>query len=227
MDEKDKNELLQKVNTFNAPIDTSKGIAESVIDAQRKSPMTVKEAIDLEATNTALKDPGNLGMIVQTKGQELLNDAEAKKVEAETERIRKETDKIKQEREKELADLQKTIDNLQKQAEQIKAENDKAQQYFESHKSILRCVGIRERLSLGAMQFWIWPASIVYAIFQFLLLPITICGFTFEQVVGIIDAVCGKIQKGAVRIIISVLTIVLIGAIVCGCYVLLAHFVIK
>ena len=227
MEEKDKNELMQKVNSFNAPVDANKSITDNVIDAQRHSAMTVKEAIDLQATKTALEQEENVQMIVQTKGQELLNDAQAKRVQAETERIKKETEKILQEREKELANLQKDIDNLKKQAEQIRAENDKAQQFFESHKSILKCVGIREKLSLKAMQFWLYPASIVYAIFQALLLPITICGFTFEQIVSILDAVCGKIQKGAFRIIISVLTIVLIGGIVFGCYWLIAHYVTK
>lgn len=227
MEEKDKNELAEKVNSFNAPMESEKSITDSVIDAQRNSAMSVKEAIDLEATRTALQQEENVQMIVQTKGQELLNDAQAKRVQAETERIKRETDKIKQEREKELADLQKTIDNLSKQAEQIKAENDKATQFFESNKSILKCVGIREKLGLREMQFWLYPASIVYAIFQIILLPITICGFIVEQIMNIVGAVCGKIKANAVRILIAVLTVILIVGIVGGCYWLIAHYVIK
>lgn len=226
MEQKEFDELAEKVNSFNAPIDTNKSITDAVIDAQRGSAMSIKEAIDLEATKTALKDESNVGAIVDTKGKELLNDAQAKLVQAETERIKRETDKIRQEREKELADLQKSIDNLRKQAEQISAENSKANQFFESHKSILKCVGIREKLGLRAMQFWLYPASILYALFQLILLPITLCGFTAEQLIAILNTVCERIQSGAIKTIIAVMTVVLIGAIVGVFYYLIGHYVI-
>ena len=225
MEDNEKMELAQKVNSFSSDVDTTKTITESAIEAQRKTAMSVKEAIDLEATKTALEQEENVKMIVQTKGQELLNDAQAKRVEAETARIKKEEEKIQQERQKELANYEKEISGLKKQAEQLKAENDKAQQFFDNHKSILKCIGIREKLGLKAMQWWLAPASVIYAIFQILLLPVTICGFLVEQVMNILGAICEKMKNNAVKMIISILTIVFIVAVVVGCYWLIAHYV--
>ena len=225
MEENEKMELAQKVNSFSSEIDKSKSITENVIDAQRKSVMTVKDAIDLEATQSALQQEENVKMIVQTKGQELLNDAQAKRTEAETARIKKETEKIEQEQQKELANYQKEIGGLKKQAEQLKAENDKAQQFFDNHKSILKCIGVREKLGLKAMQWWLVPASVIYGIFQILLLPVTICGFLIEQVINILSAICEKMENSAIRIIVSILVVVFVTAVVVGCYWLIAHYV--
>ena len=218
MEEKEKMELAEKVNTFNIPINKSNSITDNVIDAQTKNPMTVKEAIDLEATKTALKQKENVQMIVDTKGQELFQDAQTKLTEAETKRI-------ESEKQKELAYHQKEIETLEKQAKQLEAENDKAKQFFDNHKAILKCIGIREKLGLKAMQWWLVPASVIYGIFQILLLPVTICGFLIEQVINILSAICEKMKNSAIKIIISILVIVFVTAVVVGCYWLIAHYV--
>lgn len=225
MEDEMKNELAEKVNTYSHQNDQTKSITENVINAQKDTPMTLKEAIDLEATKTALEQEENVKMIVQTKGQELLNDAQAKRVEAETARIKKEEEKIQQERQKEIANYQKEIDVLKKQADQLKAESDKAQQFFDNHKSILKCIGVREKLGLKAMQWWLVPASVIYGIFQILLLPVTICGFLVEQVINILSAICDKLKNSAVRIIISILVVLFVATVVVGCYWLIAHYV--
>jgi len=221
MEENEKRELAEKVNTFNnlpKEIDNSNSITENVIEAQRQGAMSVKEAIDLDATKVALTQEKNVRMIVDTKGQELFHDAQAKLAEAQTKQIQ-------QEKEKELAYYDKGNEALRKQTEQLKAESDKAEQFFQNHKSILKCVGVREKLGLKAMQWWMVPASVIYGIFQIILLPITICGFAIEQIINILGAICEKITHHGVKILITILVVLFIVAVVVGCYWLAVHYI--
>ena len=218
MEENEKNELAEKVNSYNVPMDENKTITENVINAQKQSAMTIKEAIDLDATKVALEQKPTVQMIVDTKGQELFQDAQSKLAEAETKRIL-------QEKQKELAYYNKENEALRKQTEQLKAESDKAEQFFENHKSILKCVGVREKLGLKAMQWWMVPASIIYGIFQVLLLPITICGFAVEQIINILGAICEKISQKGVKIVLSILVILFIIAVAVGSYWLIVKYI--
>jgi O6-methylguanine-DNA--protein-cysteine methyltransferase len=215
MEEEQKNELAQKVNDFNAPIQTNKSIVDSVIEAQKKAPMTVKEAIDLETTKTALEKGENIvANLVDKKGEELLNDAEAKKVQAETARINKETDKVKAEAQREIADLNRTRDNLQAEVETMKKQADKESAYFDANADILKCVGIRTKKTMKVMQFWLAFASVIYGVTQVIKLPITIVGSLIEGVVDIIGGICGSIKNNAIKIIVGVVvTAILVGVV--------------
>lgn len=227
MEERDKNELMEKVNSFNAPIDTAKNIAESVIDAQKQSPMTVKQAIDLETTRTALKQEGTVEKLVTEKTEELKNDAEAKRISAEAKRIEEETTRAIKEQEKIIAEYNKEIEAKKKEVEQLKAESDKAKAYFEANKEILKYIGVRNAKSLNVMKTLMFPASLLFAIVQILLLPLTFTGVTVESVVNIVGGICGSIKNNAIKIICSVGIILLIGAIVFICYWLIGHYVVK
>ena len=184
----------------------------------------VKDIIDLAATSKALENQDTVEKIVSEKTEELHRDAEAKKIKAETDKIREEVAKVKQEAEKEIAELEKEKQSLEVEVAALKAEDDKASQYFNNHKSILRCVNIREKLSLKAMQAWMVPASIIYAIFQIILLPFSLVGFAVEQITTIIGAICGKIAKNGLKIVLSIIVGIVIVGLVIGIYWAVTHY---
>ena len=227
MEERDKNELMEKVNSFNAPVDTEKSIVDNVIEAQTKSPMSIKQAIDYETTKTALKQEGTVEKLVTEKTEELKNDAEAKRISAEAQRIEEETKRAIKEHEKIIAEYNKEIEAKKKEVEELKAESDKAKAYFDANKEILKYIGVRNAKSLNVMKTLMFPASLIFAIVQILLLPLTFAGVTIESIVNIVGGICGSIKNNAIKIICSVGIILLIGVAVFGCYWLFAHYVIK
>lgn len=184
----------------------------SLLDKKVEQTTDVKTAIDILATKTALEQEETLEKVVVEKGEELRNDAEAKRIQAEKERIEKETDKIKQEKEKQLAELDKEISKKKAEVEQLKVDGDKAQAFFESNKDILKYIGVREKKSIKTMQGLMYPASIVFVIVQILIFPLTLCGLLLETVVNIVGGVCGTIKNNAIKIILSIVVILL----VCG-----------
>lgn len=184
----------------------------------------VKGVIDLAATSKALQNDKTVEKIVDEKTKELITDAEKKKIEAETNKIRQEAEKVKQEKEKEIAELEKTKNRLEGEVANLKAEDDKASAFFEANKSILKCVGVREKLSLKAMQGLMFPASIVFTIFQIILLPFSLLGFAIESLMNIVGAVCGKIAKNGWKVAISIIVTIVIVAMVAGIYYLVVHY---
>lgn len=203
---------------------TEGNIVSDIIIKSAKESNKVKDVIDLAATSKALEKKETVDKIVEEKTKELISDAEKKKIESETERIRQEADKVKKEEEKQIAELSKIKNTLLGEIENLRAEEDKAIAYFNSNKSILRCVGIREPLSLKSMTFWMYPASIIYAIFQVLLFPFTLVGFAVEQLINIIEAVCGKIAKGGIKIVVAIITGIVITGLIVGVYWLVTNY---
>lgn len=202
-------------------------MVDDIILQTAKASKDVKSVIDLAATSRALQNEKTVEKIVSEKTEELQHDAEAKKIKAETDKIREEVDKVKQEMEKELAELEKQKKALEAEVARLKALDDKAKQYFESNKSILKCIGVREPLSLKAMQCLMIPASVIFAIFQVILLPFSLIGFSIESIMNIVEAVCGKIAKGGWKIALSIIVVALVLALVGGIYYLIVFLMNK
>lgn len=199
------------------PANSDEMVKSAIYDAAR-SQNNVKAVIDLAATGKALENASTVEKLVKEKTAELTTDAEARRIASETEKIRQEVEKVKQEAEKELAELRKQRDALEAECEKLKKLNDKAAEFFNANKSILRCIGVREKHSLGVMQFLMVPATFVFILFQFLLLPLTLTGFIIEQVTAIVGSVCGSISKNGVKIITAVICVALLAALVFGVY---------
>lgn len=202
-------------------------IVTNIIVKTAQASNQVKDVIDLAATSKALEKKETVDKIVEEKTKELISDAEKKKIESETEKIRQEAEKVRKEEEKKIAELTKIKNTLSGEIDNLKAEDDKALAYFNANKSILRCVGVREKLSLKAMHFWMYPASFVYILFQIILFPFTLVGFAVEQLIGIVEAVCGKIAKGGWKIVVAIITAVIIVGLIAGIYYLVTHYAIK
>lgn len=186
-------------------------IVSAIINQKAKETTSVKDTIDLLATDTALKQDGTVEKIVAEKTEELKNDAEAKRIQAETEKIRQEVDKVKQEGEREIAELEKEKNRLQAEIEQLAKETDKAKAYFEANKNILKCVGIHSPNTLKVMKGWMVPATFIFAILQILKLPITICGALLEGIIEVVGGVCGRLKNQALKIIVAIAVVLLIG----------------
>lgn len=197
-------------NKSGTAVATTDEIVGSVIAQKAKETTNVKDTIDLLATDTALKQEGTVDTIVAEKTEELKNDAAAKRIQAETERIRQEVDKVKQEGEKQIAELEKEKHRLQGEVEKMAKEADKADAYFQANKDILKCVGIHSKKTLKVMQWWMVPASIIFAVLQFLKLPITICGALLEGIIDVVGGVCGSVKHNALKIVIAVVVVILL-----------------
>lgn len=191
----------------------------SLLDKQVEETSDIKTAIDILATQTALKQEETLEKVVSEKQEELRNDAEAKRIQAEVERISKEVEKAKQEKEKQLAELDKEISAKKKEVEKLKAEADKEEQFFKSNEEIFSCIGVKSAKSLKVM-YSIMPIAIfVFILIRFIALPLTIGGKLAEIVIEIIGGICKAITNSALRIIISVLVILLlVGGGFCAYY---------
>jgi Rps23 Pro-64 3,4-dihydroxylase Tpa1-like proline 4-hydroxylase len=182
-----------------------------LLDEKVKQTNDVKTAIDILATQTALKQEETLEKVVTEKQEELRNDAEAKRIQAETEKISKEVEKVKQEKEKELAELDKEISAKQKEVEKLKADSDKAQAFFDSNEDILSCIGIRSKKTLKVMYALMIPATIIFILIRFIALPLTIGGKLVEILIEIIGGICKAITNSALKIIISIFVILLLA----------------
>ena len=211
------------VQSNNTAFKNEDEMVNSMIYKSANSAADVKDVINLAATKKALEDENTVKKIVSEKTEELQHDAEAKKVEAETSKIRRETEKVKQEMERELAALEKQKKELEAEVSKLRELDNKAQAYFDANKSILKCIGVREKLSLKAMQWLMIPASIVFTIFQILLLPFSLVGFGIESIMNIVDAVCGKIAKGGLKIALSVISLAVVLGLVGGIYYLVIY----
>ena len=191
---------------------------DSAIIEKAKASDNVKDVIDLAATSAALRNRDTVERLTDEKTEELLHDAEKKKIESEAEKIKQETARVREAQDKEIAELDKVKTKLEGEVENLKAEDSKAQAFFDANKSILKTIGIREKLSLKAMQALMFPASIIFTIFQILLLPFHLVGFAAESLLNIIGSICGKVVSHAWKIALTVIiSIVIIGLIV-GCY---------
>ena len=190
-----------------------------IIDKQVATTTDVKSAIDLLATRTALEQGDTVEKIVTEKSNELKNDAEKRRLEAETKKIEEQVKQIKAEKEKQIEELDKTIATKQKQVEELKADSDKAQEYFNQNKEILKYIGIRSAKTLKVMQFWLYPASLIFAIVQILLLPLTFIGVVIEAVINIVGSICGELKSNGLKIIIATIVVVLLVAILVLVYV--------
>lgn len=204
--------------------ENSEGV-DTLLEKKAREASDVKTAIDLLATKTALKQEETLNKVVEEKQEELRNDAEAKRVQAETERISKEVEKVRQEKEKELVELDRTISLKRAEVDHLKAESDIAQAYFNSNKDILKCIGIREKKSLGVMKALMIPASFIFIIAQILFSPISFCGILLEIFVDVIGSVCGAIKNNAIKIISAVLIALVIIAVGVGVYYVIGEYI--
>lgn len=187
---------------------------KDLIDEKVKHADNVKTAIDILTTKSALEQEGTVETLVEEKTQELKNDAQSKRVQSETVRINSETDKIKAEKEKELEELDKVIKLKEKEVEQLKRESDIAQAFYDANKDILSYVGVKQKKSLGTMRTLMIPAVIIFIVIQILILPITFTGKTLEALVAVVGGICGEIKNNAIKIIVTILVLLLIGAIV-------------
>lgn len=195
------------------PVIPPKKDVVDIIDRQVSTTNDVKSAIDLVATKTALQQADTVNKIVTEKSNELKNDAEKRRLEAETRKIEEEVKRVKAEKEKQIEELDKTIATKQKQVEELKADSDKAVEYFNQNKEILKYIGIRSAKTLKVMQFWIYPASIIFAVVQILLLPLTFVGVVIEAVISIVGSICGELKSNGLKIIIATIVVVLLVAI--------------
>ena len=100
------NEIEKNINENSMGLigDKTKSIEEvsKIITDKVNGTDNVKTAIDLLTTKTALQQEGVVEKLVDEKEQELVKDAETKKINAETE-------KIKKEKEREIAEFDKII----------------------------------------------------------------------------------------------------------------------
>lgn len=219
-------EEIEKLKQANAIVTTTKeDLVDNAILQKAQETTNVKDVIDLASTSAAVKQNDTIEKLTQQKTDELVNDAVAKRVKSETDRINEEVKQVKALAEKEIAEYEKSIENKKKEYEELVAQDKKAEAYFNAHKPILRCVGVREKLSIKAMQWWLVPASILYGVFQLVLLPFTIIGFAIEQLLNIVNSVCGNISKNGWKIALSIILIVLILGVVVGTYILATKFV--
>lgn len=200
------------------PVEISKDFLSETIKQKAKETTDVKEAIALAATQQAVAKEETVKKLIDEKTHELTFDAERNKIQSETEKINKEVEKVRAEKERELAELEKSIASKKAERDELEAQDKKAEAYFEAHKSILKCIGIREKLSICAMKGWLRIASVVYFIFQIILLPLTIIGFTVEQIMNIVDAISNKVTKAGWKIAISVVSVIIIVALLFGAY---------
>lgn len=197
---------------------TTDNMVEVAITNNAQTTSSVKDIIDLASTKKALEKEGTVRKLTEEKTEELVNDAIQKRIKAETDKVNEEVKKVKAEAEKQLAELQKSIDAKKAEAEELEAQDRKAEAFYTANKSILRCIGVRERLSLKAMIVLMFPASIVFALMQILLSPISLVGFAIEQIMNIVDAVCGKITKAGWKIALSICIIIIILGLAFGIY---------
>ena len=210
-----KDENLDKLSLQKlSPID----IVSEKIKQNAAETTDVKQVIDLASTKQAISNESTVKKLVDEKTEELVNDAVRKKVEAETDKIRKEVEKVRAEADKEIAELEKSIANKKAEYEELVAQDRKATAYYDAHKSILRCIGIREKLSLSAMKKWLVPANIVYFLFQVILLPLTLIGFGLEQIIGLVGTLASKISSNGWKIAVSIIAIVIIVALLFAVY---------
>lgn len=165
---------------------------------------SVKSAIDLLTTKTALQQEGVVDKLVGEKKQELVTDAETKKLQSETQKVHQEKEKI-------LAEFDKDIQAKQKEVESLKAESDKAQAFFDSNKDILSYMGIRSKKTLKVMYSLMFPAVIIFLIVQIIALPITIVGKLIEIIINIVAGVCGAISNNALKIILGIVIVLLLA----------------
>lgn len=186
----------------------------SLLDKKVEQAQDVKTAIDLLATKTALEQSENLEKVVVEKGEELKNDAEAKRVEAETKRINEEAKKVVAEKQKQVELYDKEIVKKQKEVEELKAESDKAQAFFDSNAEILKYIGVKNKKSLRVMQGLMVPATIIFIAVQLLMFPLTLCGVVLETLVNIVGGICGAIKNNALKLVISIGVVLLITAVV-------------
>ena len=204
------NEIEKSINETPMGLigDKTKSIEEvgKIITDKVSGTDNVKTAIDLLTTKTALQQEGVVEKLVDEKEQELVKDAETKKINAETE-------KLKKEKEKEIAEFDKVIYAKQKEIEQLKVEADKAHTFFDSNKDILKYIGIREKKSLKTMQVLMFPATLVFIFVQILIFPITLCGLVLETIIGILGGICGAIKNQALKIIITILVLLVIAGV--------------
>lgn len=209
---------LDKLDSTEIAVVDTKNFINSTIQARAKETSNVKDAIDLATTQQAISKDETVNKLIEEKTDELVNDAIRKRVEAETEKINKEVEKVKAEADKKIAEYETSIAAKKKEYEELEAQDKKEQAYFDNHKSILRCIGIREKLSLKVMQGWLYPASAVYFIFQFLLLPLTMISFVIEQLINIVDTISEKFKKTGWKIAISILAVIVICVLLFGAY---------
>lgn len=204
------NEIEKNINENSMGLigDKTKSIEEvsKIITDKVNGTDNVKTAIDLLTTKTALQQEGVVEKLVDEKEQELVKDAETKKINAETE-------KLKKEKEKEIAEFDKIIYSKQKEIEQLKVEADKAQAFFDSNKDILKYIGVREKKSLKTMQVLMFPATLVFIFVQILIFPITLCGLVLEAIIGILGGICGAIKNQALKIVITILVLLVISGV--------------
>lgn len=218
------NLAISQPNNQTAPIVSDENMVKNAIIENAKSQKDIKAIIDLVATNKALECDGTVDKLIREKTDELEADAEAKRIESETARVRAEVDKIKQEGEKEIAEIQKEKDALEAEVDKLRELDDKAQAFFDMNKSILRCVGIRQKLSLKVMVGFMVPATFLFMIFQIFLLPLALLGFIVEAVTEIIGSLCGSFSKNGIKIVTAIVSLALITALLFGVYWLVANY---
>lgn len=198
-------------------IETNRNLAKvsaenitGLLDEKVKKTDDIKTAIDILATKTALEDNATIGKVVAEKSEELRNDAESKRINAETLRIKEEVEKVRQQKQKEIEEFDKQITAKRKEVEQLKAETDKAQAFFENNAEILKYIGVRSKKTLNVMKVLIVPATIIFAIIQVLLFPLTLTGVVLESIVNIVGGICGAIKNNALKIVLSISVIILV-----------------
>lgn len=174
----------------------------------------INNAIDFNVTKATLQREGTIERLVDVKQEELLAEAEAKRIQAENRKLDAEVNKAEQEKRKQIAELDKDIASKKKEVEELKAEGDKAKAFFESNKEILEYIGCKSKKTLRVMFFLMFPASIIFMIVRVLALPFTISGKLIEGVIDTVAGICEKIKSNALKIIISVIVIGLLIA--CG-----------
>ena len=209
-----------EIKTDNLPeIKKTNGIND-LIESKINQTQDEKVAINLLSTRNALQEQETVDKLVDEKTNELIKNAEARRIEAETEKINKEVEKVRAEKEKEIAEFDKIINAKRKEVEELQADSDKAQSFFEANKEILKYIGVRNKKSLGVMKTLMYPATIIFIVVQILLFPLTFVGVTLESIVNIVGGICGSIKHNALKITIAIAIVILILGVITGCFVI-------
>lgn len=216
-------QVSNSTTTLATPVN-HQNIIQSAIMNNAKSETNIKNIIDLAATGVALESESTTQKLVTEKTSELKADAEAKRIESETARVRAEVAKVREEAEKEIAQINKERDALQADVEKLQQLTNKSNAFFEANKSILRCIGVRDALSLTVMKTLLPIATAVFIAFQVLLLPLTLIGFMIESLTSIVGAICEGFNKNGLKILVAIISIILILALVVGVYWLVINY---
>lgn len=182
------------------PKDESQMVQSALMKAGTQA-TTLKDAIDVGVTGTALRSDGVIETLTDKKKQELNEDANARLIGAMTERISKE---------KELVEIEK---------QKIETETEKAKAYFEAHKKVLWYAWCKEPMTIPYMKTFAVLGTFLMWVIKIITAPIWLSGQIIGAVVEVVGDIGEKITSNAIKIVVSVLVVLILIAVCVGSYI--------